>query len=48
MESLDPQLQELLAPYKQHFALTEGGKLQCSLNGHTLPPRADALRPFIQ
>lgn len=48
MESLDPQLQQLLEAHKQHFKLTDSGKIECTLNGHTLPARLDAVSAFIQ
>lgn len=48
MEALEPQLRELLEAHKDHFKLADNGKIECTLNGHTLPPRLDAVASFIK
>jgi hypothetical protein len=45
---LDPAVAALLAQHAPHLALTpDGAKVQCLLNGHTLPARLDALVAFV-
>jgi len=48
MDALEPQLRELLEAHKEYFQMTDNGKIECTLNGHTLPPRLDAVSSFIQ
>ena len=46
MAALDPAVHALLEPVRQHFITldTTPPKLQCILNGHTLPAREKELR----
>lgn len=48
MDSLDPQLQQLLEQHKAHFSVQDNGKILCTINGHTLPPRHEEVSKFIQ
>jgi hypothetical protein len=48
MDALEPQLRELLEAHTAFFKLTDNGKIECTLNGHTLPARLDAVSSFIQ
>lgn len=48
MDAWDPQLQELLQAHKDFFKVADNGKIECTLNGHTLPPRLDAVASFIK
>jgi hypothetical protein len=48
MEDLEPELQQLLEQHKAHFSVQENGKILCTINGHTLPPRHAEVSKFIQ
>ncbi|KAF6251180.1 surfeit locus protein 2-domain-containing protein [Scenedesmus sp. NREL 46B-D3] len=48
MESLEPQLQQLLQQHKAHFTVQDNGKILCTINGHTLPPRHSEVSKFIE
>jgi hypothetical protein len=48
MEALEPELQQLLEQHKAHFSVQENGKILCTINGHTLPPRHAEVSKFIQ
>lgn len=48
MDSLDPQLQQLLEQHKAYFSVQDNGKILCTINGHTLPPRHEEVSKFIQ
>lgn len=43
-----PEVQQVLDSHASHFTLTAEGKVKCELNGHTFPPKADALNAFIK
>jgi len=45
---MDAQLLDLLGQHADHFVVQENGKIQCVINGHTLPPRYDAVAAFIK
>jgi hypothetical protein len=48
MDALEPQLRDLLQAHKAFFKLLDNGKIECTLNGHTLPARLDAVSSFIK
>jgi Surfeit locus protein 2 (SURF2) len=48
MDTLDADLRAVLAPHEDVFSLTESGKIQCKINGHTLPARLDVLQAFVR
>lgn len=43
-----PELQALLDMNVPYLVLGEDGRVKCELNGHTLPPRADAVAAFVK
>ncbi|KAL4852986.1 Surfeit locus protein 2 [Chlorella vulgaris] len=46
--SLPADVQQLVNLHAPHFSTTPEGKIKCELNGHTFPPRADALNTFLK
>lgn len=48
LQALPAEVQALVAAHEPYFSATKDGKVQCELNGHCFPPRADALSAFIK
>lgn len=45
---MDPELQKLLEEYQQYFKVTEGGKVECLLNGHCFPANYNSISSFVK
>ena len=45
---MDPQLHQLLQQNKSYLSINAHNKIVCNLNGHELPPRYDAVEPFVR
>lgn len=41
-------LDALLGEHEKHLTVLPDGRVQCELNGHTMPPRLDVVRAFVR
>ena len=41
-------LDALLAEHEKCLTVLPDGRIQCELNGHTMPPRLDVVRAFVK
>ncbi len=44
---MDAQVLELLKQNDSHLFVNAAGRIECTLNGHAMPPRADVLAAFL-
>ena len=45
---MDAGLQSLIDAHAPYLRVVEGGKVECTLNGHTFPPNAQAIEAFVK
>jgi Surfeit locus protein 2 (SURF2) len=48
MGQADPSVQALVAQEAPSLRVTEAGRVECTLNGHSMPAREDIVRAFIE
>ena len=44
---MEARVLELLAQHKGHLVVNAAGRVECTLNGHAMPARADVLAAFV-
>ena len=45
---MDANVQDLLAAHDPYLVVNAVGKVECTLNGHAMPAKAEAILPFVK
>ena len=45
---MDDKVLELIATHDPYLIVNATGKIECTLNGHAMPARADAIQAFVK
>jgi len=45
---MDKELETIIDAQAPYLRVIEGGKVECTLNGHTFPPTIDAIQSFVK
>lgn len=45
---MDEKVLELIATHDPYLIVNAAGKIECTLNGHAMPARADAIQAFVK
>jgi len=45
--AMDSRVLELLTQHMDHLVVNAAGRVECTLNGHAMPARADVLAAFV-
>jgi hypothetical protein len=48
MSTMDDPLDAVLSAHSAYLTREPNGKIKCSLNGHTMPPKAEVVQAFVR